>query len=147
MGAGAGAAAGTIGSAALSNSGVFVLDRNEGTSNNNYTFSNAVSGSGSIVFTGSDYYYPSGANTYTGNTVVKAGTLIITTSSGQGNYSVSNNAALGVTVATSGCAKALSMSALCGVPLVAVMVSTGAAVLVKLKSAGVDTPVAVAATV
>jgi len=45
-----------------------------------------------------------GANTYTGGTVVKAGTLATTTAStGAGNnYSVSNNAALGVTVATAG---------------------------------------------
>ena len=41
----------------------------------------------------------SGANTYTGDTTVKAGTLVTTTAStGGGNYSVSNNAALGVTI-------------------------------------------------
>jgi hypothetical protein len=52
-----------------------------------------------------------------------------------------------VTVATKGAAKAVLTSALCGVPLVAVMVSTAAAVFVRLKLAAVETPDAEAATV
>jgi fibronectin-binding autotransporter adhesin len=45
----------------------------------------------------------SGANTYTGDTIVKAGRLVTTPSStGGGNFSVSNNAALGVTLAAGG---------------------------------------------
>src|SRR5262249_15722464 len=44
-----------------------------------------------------------GANTYNGDTIIKAGKLGTTTaSSGGGNFSVSNNAALGVTTATPG---------------------------------------------
>jgi hypothetical protein len=52
-----------------------------------------------------------------------------------------------VTVATRGAAKAVLTTALCGVPLVAVMVSTAAAVFVRLKLAAVETPEAEAATV
>jgi hypothetical protein len=52
-----------------------------------------------------------------------------------------------VTVATRGTANAVLTTALCGVPLVAVMVSTAAAVFVILKLAGVETPAAEAVTV
>jgi hypothetical protein len=45
-----------------------------------------------------------------------------------------------VTVATNGAANAVPIVAFCGVPLVAAMVSTGAAVFVRLKLAGVDAP-------
>jgi hypothetical protein len=50
-----------------------------------------------------------------------------------------------VTVATRGAANAVLTTALCGVPLVAVIVS--AAVFVRLKLAAVETPTAVAVTV
>jgi hypothetical protein len=52
-----------------------------------------------------------------------------------------------VTVATRGAAKAVLTSALCGVPLVAVMVSTAAAVFVRLKLAEVRITAADAVTV
>jgi hypothetical protein len=52
-----------------------------------------------------------------------------------------------VTVATKGEANAVLTTVLCGVPLVAVMVSTAAAVFVRVKSAGVETPGADAVTV
>jgi hypothetical protein len=45
-----------------------------------------------------------------------------------------------VTVATRGAAKAVLTTALCGVPLVAAMVSTAAAVFVRLKLAEVRIP-------
>jgi hypothetical protein len=51
-----------------------------------------------------------------------------------------------VTVATRGAANAVPMAALCGVPLVAVIVSTAGAVLVRLKLAGTEAPAAVAVT-
>jgi hypothetical protein len=51
-----------------------------------------------------------------------------------------------VTVATRGAANAVLITALCGVPLVAVMVSTAAAVFVRLKLAGGETPAAAAVT-
>jgi autotransporter-associated beta strand protein len=45
----------------------------------------------------------SGANTYTGDTLISTGRVVTTTAStGAGNFSVSNNAALGVTVAALG---------------------------------------------
>jgi hypothetical protein len=53
---------------------------------------------------------------------------------------------LSSTVADSGAANAVLMAVLCGVPLVAVMVAGGAAVFVRLKLAGVDTPATVAVT-
>ena len=52
-----------------------------------------------------------------------------------------------VTVATSGAAKLELITVLCGVPLVAVMISPVEAVLVRLKFAGVDRPITVAETV
>jgi hypothetical protein len=52
-----------------------------------------------------------------------------------------------VTVATRGAANAVLTIALCGVPLVAVIVSTAAPVFVRLKSAPGVTPTAVAVTV
>src|SRR5262249_48885678 len=54
---------------------------------------------------------------------------------------------LSFTVATRGAAKAVLMEALCGVPLVAVMLAGGLAVFDKEKLAGVTTPVIVAVTV
>jgi len=54
---------------------------------------------------------------------------------------------LSSTVATSGAANAVSMVAVCGVPLVAVIVAGTAAALVRLKLAGVDTPATDAVTV
>jgi hypothetical protein len=51
-----------------------------------------------------------------------------------------------VTVATRGAAKAVLTTALCGVPLEAVMVSTAAAVFVRLKLAEVRRPAADAVT-
>jgi hypothetical protein len=52
-----------------------------------------------------------------------------------------------VTVATSGAAKAVLTTAVCGVPLVAVIVSPELAVFVRLKLAVLDTPATVAVTV
>jgi hypothetical protein len=52
-----------------------------------------------------------------------------------------------VTVATRGAANAVLISALCGVPLVAAIVSTTAPVFVRLKLTGVGTPAAAAVTV
>jgi hypothetical protein len=52
-----------------------------------------------------------------------------------------------ITVAVSGVANAVSSGALCGVPPVAVTVSTTTAVFVRLKFAGVATPNTVAATI
>src|SRR5271170_3837818 len=53
-----------------------------------------------------------------------------------------------VTVATNGAANAVPMAALCGVPLVAVMLAgVAAAVLVSAKFAGAVTPATVAVTV
>src|SRR5947207_3268804 len=51
------------------------------------------------------------------------------------------------TVATSGAANAVLIVALCGVPLVAVMLAAAAAVFVSEKSAGVATPATLAVTV
>ena len=51
-----------------------------------------------------------------------------------------------ITVATNGAANAVLTAALCGVPLVAVIVSTAAAVFVRLKLAEVRTPGAAAVT-
>ena len=54
---------------------------------------------------------------------------------------------LSFTVATSGAANAVLMAALCGVPLLAVIVAAVPAALVSAKLAGVLTPATLAATV
>ena len=56
-------------SAGLSNSGTFIVNRSDGALN----FANAISGTGNVVYTGSGYVDPSGANTYTGITTLTGG--------------------------------------------------------------------------
>jgi autotransporter-associated beta strand protein len=67
------------------------------------TFGGIIQNSVVLTKIGTGTITLSGPNTYTGDTIVKAGRLITTTAStGSGNFSVSNNAALGVTVASAG---------------------------------------------
>ncbi len=74
-----------------------------GDNNASSTFGGVIQTGVSVTKIGAGTITLSGANTYTGETVVKAGKLVTTTAStGGGNYSVSNNAALGVTVANAG---------------------------------------------
>jgi hypothetical protein len=53
---------------------------------------------------------------------------------------------LSSTVVPSGAANSVFTTAVCGVPLVAVIVARGTVVFVRLKLAGLDTPAAVAVT-
>jgi autotransporter-associated beta strand protein len=79
--------------------GLLILGDNNATA----TYNGIIQSSLPITKIGNGTETLSGANTYTGNTIIQAGTLVTTTAStGPGNYSVSNNAALGVTTATAG---------------------------------------------
>jgi autotransporter-associated beta strand protein len=74
-----------------------------GDSDASSTYAGVVQNGVSIAKIGNGTITLSGPNTYSGDTVVNAGRLVTTTAStGGGNYSVSNNAALGVTVAGGG---------------------------------------------
>ncbi len=74
-----------------------------GDNNATATFGGIVQSALTITKIGTGTETLSGANTYTGDTVVKAGTLVASTAAtGSGNYSVSNNAALGVSVVSPG---------------------------------------------
>ncbi|MDR1496831.1 MAG: autotransporter-associated beta strand repeat-containing protein [Puniceicoccales bacterium] len=53
---------------------------------NDYTFAGVISGAGSVLKTGSAEVEFSGKNTYTGNTVISGGKLLVTGSLGGGNY-------------------------------------------------------------
>lgn len=76
---------------------------NVGDSDANSTFGGVIESGIVLNKIGNGTLTLSGANTYNGDTLVKAGKLVTTTaSSGSGNYSVSNSAALGVTVASAG---------------------------------------------
>lgn len=74
-----------------------------GDSDASSTFAGIIQNGVSITKIGTNTITLSGPNTYSGDTVVKTGRLVTTTASaGNGNYSVSNNAALGITLANSG---------------------------------------------
>ena len=74
-----------------------------GDNNATATYGGIIQGGLPITKIGTGTETFSGANTYTGYTIVKAGTLVANTAStGGGNYSISNSAALGVNVATIG---------------------------------------------
>jgi fibronectin-binding autotransporter adhesin len=67
---GAGGAAGTLGTGAVTNNGVLVFNRSD-----SYSVASGITGSGSITISGSGITTLSGANTYTGATTVNGGTL------------------------------------------------------------------------
>ena len=76
-----------------------------GDNNATATFAGIIQNGLALTKIGNGTETLSGPNTYTGNTLVQGGVLVVNTSmssGGQGNYSVSNNAALGVTVASQG---------------------------------------------
>ena len=80
-----------------------------GDSDASSTFAGIIQNSVSITKIGTNTITLSGPNTYNGDTVVKTGRLVTSTASGgNGNYSVSNSAALGITVANAGQALAVN---------------------------------------
>ena len=89
---------GSLGSGNVADNGALVFNRTD-----NPTFANVISGTGGVTQNGSGLVTLSGANTYTGNTVVSAGGLTTTTAStGAGAFTVADGAMLGVQVAVSG---------------------------------------------
>ncbi|MCE5302308.1 MAG: autotransporter-associated beta strand repeat-containing protein [Planctomycetaceae bacterium] len=67
---------GTLGSGRVVNNGTLKFDRS-----NAYGFSNIISGSGALIKTGAGKLTLTGANTYSGNTIVQDGTLQMNSSS------------------------------------------------------------------
>jgi autotransporter-associated beta strand protein len=92
---GAGGTSGSIGTGNVTDHGVFVFNRSDGV-----TFTNVISGSGSLVQNGTGMLTLSGANTYTGPTTVSNGTLVITGSSVGGDMDVSGGILVPVGVGT-----------------------------------------------
>ena len=102
--------------------GALVLGDNNATA----TFGGVIQSGLTLTKIGSGTETLSGANTYNGNTVIKAGTLVANTATtGGGNYSVSNNAALGVTVVTPGTTLGINNLTF-GTSSTALQLSTGA---------------------
>ena len=91
---GSGGSSGTLGAGDVVNDSVLAFNRN-----NNYTVTNNISGTGSLWSLGSSLFLQ-GSNSYTGGTLVSAGTLWGTTLSIQGN--VTNNSFVRFTNTTSG---------------------------------------------
>ncbi len=77
---GAGGATGTIGSGDIVNNAALIVNRNTGT-----TLSQVISGTGSVTQAGSGNLTLAGNNTYTGGTVLNAGTITVGADSGLGN--------------------------------------------------------------
>lgn len=67
---GTGAAAGTLGSGAVTNNSSLIFNRSD-----SYTYGGVISGSGTLQQNGSGTTVLTGANTYTGLTTINAGTL------------------------------------------------------------------------
>lgn len=67
------------------------------------TIASSIAGSGGLIKTGSGVLYFTGANTYTGQTVVAAGALLASNASGsvfQGDVTIGNNSAAAILTAT-----------------------------------------------
>jgi len=89
---------GSLGSGAINNNGTLQFDRTD-----NVTAANAIAGTGGVVQSGAGTVTLSGADTYTGNTVINAGRLAVTTAStGAGDFMVADGASLEVQVAAPG---------------------------------------------
>src|SRR5262249_55156458 len=76
---GAGGTSGAIGSGAVTNNGVLILNRSDAR-----TFANAIGGTGEVRKAGTGTLTLTGANTYSGPTNVLAGTLVLTSNSSLG---------------------------------------------------------------
>lgn len=102
--------------------GSLILGDNDATA----TFGGIIQSGLSITKIGTGTETLSGANTYTGDTTVQAGALVAnTTATGTGNYSISDNAALGVNVASAGTTLAVN-NLTCGSSASAINLNTGA---------------------
>jgi fibronectin-binding autotransporter adhesin len=93
---GNGDANGSLGGSGVTNNGTLAFNRTD-----NPTFANVISGSGGVTQNGSGAVTLSGANTYSGLTVITNGQLIIGNGSGLQNSVVSNNAPNGLGFASS----------------------------------------------
>ena len=89
---------GSLGTGVITNNGTLQFNRTD-----NVTAANVISGAGGFVQSGTGVATLTGADTYTGNTVINSGRLAVTPiSTGAGNYTVADGAALEVQLAASG---------------------------------------------
>ncbi len=87
---GNGGAAGTLGAGAVNNSGALVIDRS-----GSYDVTNAIGGTGSVELAGDATVTFSGVSNYTGDTLVSAGTLLLTGQLGGTDVTVDAGATIG----------------------------------------------------
>ncbi|MBW8865268.1 MAG: autotransporter-associated beta strand repeat-containing protein [Verrucomicrobia bacterium] len=91
-------AGGSLGTGVIANNGTLKFNRTD-----SVISANIISGTGGVTQAGTGVVTLSGADTYTGNTVINAGRLAVTTANtGAGNYTVADGGSLEVQVAASG---------------------------------------------
>ena len=89
---------GSLGTVVITNLGTLRFNRTD-----NVTVANVITGTGGVVQAGPGVATLTGADTYTGNTVINAGRLAVTpASTGAGNYTVADGAALEIQLAAAG---------------------------------------------
>jgi autotransporter-associated beta strand protein len=95
---GAGGAAGQLGSGAVENNGTLVFNRSD-----SVTVYNVINGPGDVVHAGAGTTTLASVNTYSGQTIVSNGTLVVWTgSTTNGAYTVRDGTTLGVALQSAG---------------------------------------------
>ena len=74
-----GGTTGSLGVGSITDNGTLIFNRNDGDATTPIMFANVISGTGGIQHNGTGAVRLTGLNTFTGNVVVNAGTLIVTT--------------------------------------------------------------------
>jgi len=105
---GNGGTTGSLGSGNVVDNAVLAFNRS-----NSPTFSNAISGTGSVSQSGSGTLILSGANTYSGGTTINSGTLLLGSATGVGGGTVkfAGDGTLGTATGISGTANGITVNA------------------------------------
>ncbi len=94
---GSGGTTGSLGSGTVVNSGTVLFDRSD-----DFTYSGPMSGTGSLAKNGANTLTLDGAISYSGNTLVNAGTLEVLSRAGDCPYTIANHATLKIGYNTGG---------------------------------------------